>query len=47
MVDEEAVSDVVSAVVWLDVSVPVGDRLVVVVSDADVVEALGSVMLNL
>jgi hypothetical protein len=45
--DEEADSVVVSAVVRLEVSVSVGDRLVVVVSDVDVVTALGSVMLNL
>jgi hypothetical protein len=45
--DDEADSEVVSAVAWLDVSVTVGDRLVVVASDVDVVKAFGSVMLNL
>lgn len=45
--DEKADSEVVPTVVWLVVSVSIDDGLVVVVSDADVVEAFGSVMLNL
>lgn len=45
--DEEADSEVVSAVVWLDASVSVDDGLVVVASEVDVVEAFGSLILNL